>query len=619
MDFQRIITSLSETPSALLQRLENIGPRDLLQALDGFNIQSALKQLRRLAQSAQFNGDKETHGWILLRISQILLAQHKIEDALRLLSETHYVFDAVRSRFGMACVLLEQARALHAVNRNALALEKAHKAVLALQKLGQPLDLGRAYDTMASIHARRLQRSESLVFAKKAHAIFLEFRAPNSLAWNRCLVAGLYVEMGFLSEALSLYKEAMERFETLGNKNGNAWVALQTAAVHRRRCSFDTAETLVHNAAQFYEESGCLDRLALCWLELASIKRATADTEDALLLNRRALKTFTKFRHTESMARALLQSGQVYHDRGQLTRARELVCEAARLFRDIDHKIGGLHCDNALAEIDMDRGELSSVESLLLQAKAMARRWDIGILYGWTELNLARLAMEQGRLQQAVLMLDTAEMLAQKQEARDLQAEIALVRARYWLLLKDATRLRESVQHAEAFVSAFHLERLSARVRILLAELLVIEGHANEANTIFEDTARRCKLWRQRRRRAEALLGALQISRGARTLDEILLALSYIKRDARAVEAPALEMMCQMANHLFRGAKTRTSIAKWENSPLFLERKLLVDFLMDASAALTASRDRLLEDGPADLHLLRPRDPQSALPISVVS
>ncbi|MBS1983060.1 MAG: tetratricopeptide repeat protein, partial [Bdellovibrionales bacterium] len=583
------------------------------------NVQEALKHLRRLAQSAHLNGDHETHGWVLLRIAQILVTQHKIENAFRLLDEAHESFDAVRARFGMACVILEQARALHAINRNALALEKAHKAILSLQKMAQPMELGRAYDTIASIYARRLQRSESLIYAKKANAIFTEFQAPNSLAWNQCLMAGLYIDSGSLQEALALYKEALERFEKEHNKNGIAWVSLQMAIVHRRRCAFDSAETLIHTAQKFYDESNSIDRSALCWLELAAIRRTTADTEDALLLNRRALKVFTRLRQTENMARALLQMGLVLHDRGQLMRARELIKEAARLFRDIDHKNGGVHCDNALAAIELDRGDLVTAEALLQQATTQEQRWDIAAQRGWTKLNLARLAIEQGRLQQAAQILDIADAFGQKLEIRDLQAEVALVRSRYWLLLNDPKRLRESVQHAEAFVNAFRLTRLAARARILLAELLVTEGHSETAKNILEETARRCKLWRQRRRRAEALLGALQISRGARTLEELVLALSYIKRDARAVDAPLLQMMCQMANHLFRGVNTRLPLKKWETSPLFLQRKVLLDFFKDESNDSRALRAKLLEEGPADLHLLRPRDAQSALPISIVS
>jgi tetratricopeptide (TPR) repeat protein len=536
-----------------------------------------------------------------------------------LLSEAQRVFESVRARFGMACVLLEEARALHAVNRNVLALEKAHEAVQALNKLNQPLELVRAYDTLASIQARRLQRDESMMYAKRAHALYLEFNAPNSLAWNRCLVAGLYVDLGLFVEALALYKEALSRFEAANNKNGVAWVWLQTGVVHRRRCSFDMAERLIHRAKQFYEESLSLDRVGLCWLELALIKYSTADTEDALLLNRRALKVFTRLRQTESMARALLQCGQVFHDRGQLAKGRALVSEAARLFRDIDHKIGALRCDNELAEIDIAAGALASAEAVLAQAKPVADRWGLGHLRAITELNLARLAFEQGRLQQALQYLDRAETFAQKQESRDVQAEISLARAHYWLLVNEPMRLREAIQHAEAFVNTFRLERLAARTRIRLGELLAIEGNLDAAKAVFEETARHCKIWRQRRRRAEALLGALQISRGSRSLDELLRALSYIKRDARAVDAPALQMMCQMANQLFHGAKTRTSIKKWDGSPLYLWRKQLIDFLMGWSPVLADKRQHLLAQGPADLYLLRPRDPMSALPVSVVS
>jgi hypothetical protein len=357
----------------------------------------------------------------------------------------------------------------------------------------------------------------------------------------------------------------------------------------------------------------------LCWLELAAIKRVTADTEDALLLNRSALKTFTRYRHTDGMARALYQSGVVLHDRGQLLRSRESIVEAARLFKDIDHKTGESMCANALADIEMDRGDLAAAEALLARNRSAVQRWNIGCARARTELNFARLAMERGRLQQAVQFLDAASAQAESQLARDVQAEIALVRGRYWLLLNDVARLRESVQDVEALVSACGLAHLGARAKILAGELLVLEGREAEAQTVFEDTARRCKVSRQRRRRAEALLGALQISRSKRSLDELVLALSYIKRDARAVDAPVLQMMCQMANALFRGARQRTSIKKWDRSPLHLKRKILMDFLAVGSNAFSGSRARLLEEGPADLYLLRARDPQSALPISVVS
>lgn len=609
--------------------------RERVEALTKVGAKTALQKLRQVLHQCQRKNDPDGIGWALINSAMVLRGQRQFNSLFKILEEAQNIFTNTENQFGLACVAFEMSLANREFSRNSLALEYGQKAARMFQELGRTMELGWAYDNLSVIHSNRYERHESLSYAKKAHGIFVEFNSQNGFAWNACNLARLYLEMGFYGWAHRHYFEALEAFEKMNNQQGKAWSLLGLGMVQRAQCQFEAATESLNKAQVLYEELELKDRVGWCLLNLAAIKRAAADEEEAISLNKKAIRIFGPMRNSDGVAWGIFQNAQIYRDRGQLVKAWQTAREGLNLHTDVSNRSGMGWAENEMGRTYLELGDLAHARECFIKCKVQAEQIDAGSLKAEADKNLALLNLEEGFLQKAVELLDKAEMQAQKIESREIEIEVLLARTRYWIILGDAKRAYESLQSANAFVEAYGLKRMQPTVGVCLGEVLAMSGKTEEAITVWQETATQAKKFQQRKQRAEALLGLVQLQQKVKSAAQLSLALFHVEKDIRAVGTRKLKakflaikgMVSQSSGGFLDGRFFNQSLHILTASNLSVIEKQVLDTTIAIFRQAGQYRETddyardarlLLEKGSVDLHLVRPRSEWlHTLPVSL--
>ncbi|MCG3204217.1 MAG: hypothetical protein KCHDKBKB_00927 [Elusimicrobia bacterium] len=609
--------------------------RDRADALTRAGAKTVLQQLRQELVKSQRSGEMDNTAWVLVHTAMVLRGQRKLSAVPNLLNEAQNLFSLTNNEFGQASVFYELSLAHRELGRDTLAFDLGLKAASLFQSLGRMLELAWAYNNLAIISFNQSHRAESLSYAKKAHGIFVEFNSENGVAWNNCTLGMIYHQMGFFDVAEKLYTEATHSFERLNNRQGQAWSLLGQGMILRSLCRLSEAESTLNKARDLFADLELHDRLGWCLLNLAAIKRLIGHTEEAILLNKEAIQLFTPLRNHDGVAWGLFQMGQIYRDQGLLVKAWQTFREGSALHSDVCNRVGMAWHDNELGEAYLEMGDLPRARENLIRAYTAATQLDLISLKADVDRNMASLYLEEGAMQKASELLDRSENHAQKCEAKDILAATKLARVRLWLMMGDATRAKEAADTAGILIESTGLKYLKPLLGTLLAESLVAFDRPKEALVVFQDTAFLAKKLMQRHVRAEALLGALQLQRHDKGPGAIAFAVDHVEKDVRAVGSRKLK-----AKFLaIKGVLSETSKVPAENkffrqslntlvsSGLRSTEKQLIDLILTRYQENYSTRvredyrksyDELMSQGPADLHLIRPRVAvQELLPVSL--
>lgn len=596
---------------------------------------TAFQNIRHDLRESKRTGNRPKMAWSLVRMAMILRGQREYAAAMPLLEKARAIFLELKDHLGNGVVFQEMAFDNRELDRNALALEYAHQAIKIFQELERTLELAWAYDNMSVIQANLFHRHESLMFAKKARAIFLEFNSQNALAWNACNLANLYLEMGFYPQAETYYAEANKIFNQSKINQGIGWSLLGLATVHRAQCRFESATDYLNKAKLVFKELELKDRLGWCLLNEAAINRAYGKGEDAILINKRAIQLFGPLRNHDGVAWALFQIGQIYRDRGQLIKAWQTHRESLNLHTDISNRKGIGWAEDESGRTYLELNDLSHARECFVKAKVIAEHLDDGPLKAEVNKNLARLHLDEGFLQKSVDVINECGALCQKIQAREVEVEMYLERARYSLIIGEFGHAREWIRSADTLVQAHGLLRLKTSVALFLAEVLVAEGKIKSAVALLGDVLKLSEQLQQRRQHAEALLGLAQLMFRDRTPAQLGAMLFQVEKDLRVLSSRKIKakffVVKGMINFILNGANEHKDFAQalqiLESSGLVVLQRQVLGMLSEMyrnagrekeQAAHEADIKALLEKGPVDLHLVGQKNPAfQPIPVSL--
>jgi tetratricopeptide (TPR) repeat protein len=231
--------------------------------------------------------------------------------------------------------------------------------------------------------------------------------------------------------------------------------------------------------------------------------------------------------------------------------------------------------------------------------------------------------LDGGLLQKASGLLDLAQERCQKNSARETEAEILLVRARYYLMMGEFAKAKQAIEAANSFIDAYGLNRLKPTVGVYLGELLVGVGKPDDAIRVWEETAAMAKKFQQRNQRAKALLGLIQLQRNIKTPMQLSLMLYHVEKDVRAIGSKKLKakflvvkgIICAAGNsfdHRFFSHALRIM----ETSSLVVMERQVLEVLshvyknarrLKEEAECQLRMAQVMENASVDLHLVGSR------------
>ncbi|MCB4756298.1 MAG: tetratricopeptide repeat protein [Elusimicrobia bacterium] len=611
--------------------------REKVESFDPATAQSTLQKFRQSLRESKRVGDQKKVGWLLIQIAMVLRGQRQYNAAHQVLEKARDVFNLLHDNLGLATVLLELSYVNRELVRNALALEYGHQAVKMFQEAGRTLELAWAYDNMAVIRFNMYQRHESMTFAKKARAIFMEFGSKVGMAWCACNLGNVYTEMGYYPQADQYYSEAVKIFTGLKHKQGLAWALLGLAMTHKEQCKFDSAQTYLFKAKQIFKELGLKDREGWCLLNEAAVKRALGSNDEAMLINKRAIQLFGPMRHHDGVAWGLFQIGRIFGDRGQFLKAWQTLREALNLHTDISNRKGIGWGENDVGHVYLELNDISHARECFIKARVMAEQLDEGLLKVEVDKNIARLNVEEGLLQKAAGLLEECTSFCQKFQAKSVEMEVCLERARYSLIIGELEKARDWVEAAESLMESHNLLHLKPVINIFTAEIMAGQNKIKAAIQMLQEALQLANKFQQRRQRAEALLGLVQLLGKNGASSQLTLFLYQLEKDIRVLSSRKLRGKYLFVKGLLSSATQHSMDDKFltqgiqvvEAAGLPVVQRQLLEVLLHVYRRHGSTKEQqdcqqdiklLLEKGPVDLHLIHPR-PEifDILPVSLTS
>jgi tetratricopeptide (TPR) repeat protein len=611
--------------------------REIIDSLTSEQAQDALQQLRQMLRQYQKSSDREPMAWILLHMAMVMRGQRQHAELPKILDEAKGYFSSINNDFGRACVLLEMSMVNREMDRNTLALEYAHDSIRLLQNQGPTLELAFAYDNLARVYLNRLQRHESLIWAKKARDIFSQLQSKQGYAWNACNLGGLYFQMGFHAEAIQNYEEALAIFENLNSKQGSAWALLGLATVHRARCDFDFAIKELSKAQMLFQQLDLKDRAAWCLLHSGAIERMLGHQEDAIALNKKAMKVFAALRNHDGVAWSFFQLGQIANDRGLFVKSWETLREGLNLHTHIANPEGIGWGENEIGKIYLHLNNLSLARESFIKVKVTADQIDAPSLKAEVDKNLAHYYIDQGMLKRGYDSLMNAEAVSAKVQAMEVELEVLLCRIRYGLVVRDLPLARASLEKANQLIANHNLHHVNLKLGLLKAEILVNDDKEEESLAIFDSVRRLSEQGQFRYTHIEATLGYIQLVRNKRQDIDILSTVRFMDKHVRAMGSRKLRAKLMALKALLdheRGAAVDTRflaqavdtadkaglvLLKWQFLALFAD---ICNQAGEKAAAEEFDKERTNLEGNTnyDVKMAHGRRPfLKSLPISVVS
>lgn len=484
-------------------------------ALSSEEASQLLRDLQEKLRQSKASHDKNGEGFAFLHMAMIMISQRRYDEhVLHLLSDAQLAFIDTNNTFGLGCVRLSISQCHRESNRNNIALQEATEAVRLLSLVGESVELAWAYDNLARIYLNRLQRHESLSWAKKAQNAFSKLHSRLGTAWNMCNLGGLYAEMGFHAEAAENFQQALSVFEDLHHKAGRAWVALGLGMLCRARCDFPMADNYLEKAQMLFEELNLPDRAGWCVVNRAAVQRLTGHWDEALTSNKKAMRIFASLRNNDGVGWALFQMGQIANDRGAYVKSWETLREALNLHTHIASPVGTGWGENEMGRVYLNLANLSLARESFVKVKVTADQIDSPALKASVDANLASYYLDQGMIRKSFDSLQNAEATCEKIGAHYIQIEILLCRARYALVIHDLPMMRACVDQAKKIIDTFGLSWIKSKFDLVQAELLICDGKPSEAAMLLRSVEVATSNTQLKHINIEARLARIQLVEG---------------------------------------------------------------------------------------------------------
>ncbi|MBI5823068.1 MAG: tetratricopeptide repeat protein [Chloroflexi bacterium] len=222
--------------------------------------------------------------------------------------------------------------------------------------------------------------NEALRLLRKSGEISKFHHFPQAEAAALYAIAGIYVKQGNLEDALKLYRQSFEVYDSLGNENlkDKANAIVEMGVICNLRGETDKAMRLYQEAYQIYETLGRsgIEGKSNATRHIANILKNRGDLEGAAMLHQQRFKEIQERGNYLEISIALTDTAMILCDLGDFNTAIELLHQALKVFNLLqDQQNKSITLAN-LAHVYTSRKEPSKATELLEQAIQISH--DIG-------------------------------------------------------------------------------------------------------------------------------------------------------------------------------------------------------------------------------------------------
>ncbi len=244
----------------------------------------------------------------------------------------------------------------------------AQQAIAKATAQGSTLMIARGYGILCQQdNGLGVSFDRSLQECMRARSSYLAAGDLNNAARTQNDLAGLYYQNGKLSEAETMWKQAITEFRRVDEEEGLGASSNNLGEVYLVRGQLNQADQLLHQAILSYERASDTDGVAAALVDLGSLSLHRGELSGALDLFHRSLQKAGTNGDKSVVASALAGIGEVQLQQSDILAARNSYNNALRLRQDLGEK-------QVVAETEVELAKIRILEGNPTDAEARARR-----------------------------------------------------------------------------------------------------------------------------------------------------------------------------------------------------------------------------------------------------
>jgi DNA-binding winged helix-turn-helix (wHTH) protein/tetratricopeptide (TPR) repeat protein len=244
----------------------------------------------------------------------------------------------------------------------------AQQAIAKATAQGSTLMIARGYGILCQQdNGLGVSFDRSLQECMRARSSYLAAGDLNNAARTQNDLAGLYYENGKLSEAETMWKQAITEFRRVDEEEGLGASSNNLGEIYLVRGQLHQADQLLHQAVLSYERASDTDGVAAALVDLGSLSLHRGELSGALDHFHRSLQRAGSNGDKSVVASALAGIGEVQLQQSDILAARNSYNNALRLRQDLGEK-------QAIAETEVELAKIRILEGNPTDAEARARR-----------------------------------------------------------------------------------------------------------------------------------------------------------------------------------------------------------------------------------------------------
>jgi DNA-binding winged helix-turn-helix (wHTH) protein/tetratricopeptide (TPR) repeat protein len=203
---------------------------------------------------------------------------------------------------------------------------------------------------------------EAIRLCEEARRTAISAKNPNGVAMAQTDLAGIRYRQGDITQAESMFEQALTTFRQIGNTMGVAAVLSNLGAVKLGQGELTQAQKLLEQSIPEYQALGDDEGLALAFNNLGDVARQAGQLDTADSNYRQAKVSAAKIDDKNALAYVSSGSADVLSDRGLLAAARKSYAQALALRTQLGEDLAVAETQLSLAQLSVDEGHPADAE-----------------------------------------------------------------------------------------------------------------------------------------------------------------------------------------------------------------------------------------------------------------
>lgn len=296
------------------------------------------------------------------------------QDALRKLSESLTLFQAIGDREWEARVVFWMGSIELALNKHADAFDHLNRALELRRASGDATGEAETLRTIGMVRLAQAKSREALEFFNKALDLQKASAERGQLAFTYSQLGAVYWMLGDHEKMNGYFAQALQVLREIGNTKDESRVLTSLSFIHMTQGIYQTGLDILPRAIDLFREIKDLEGEAAALNSLGTVYYNLGETQSALGYFNQSLSRYDALQYPRNQAFVLTNLGIAYSTLGDKREALTHFAKALRLTQAVNNPRGEANLLRHIGKVRQELGELKEALNHFNRTLELARK-----------------------------------------------------------------------------------------------------------------------------------------------------------------------------------------------------------------------------------------------------